>query len=149
MDLSVYIKMPCCGSNTAHPATTCCWVSERLMASQEGLGSMELVLILNSYFFHVALQPNFGPWPWNFSVSCRLLHLGQSAGLLERVISSSQGLCVSARVIVRMEKLVEWTVLTEETEVLGENPAPTPLCPQIPLATPGREPGPPRWEASD
>jgi hypothetical protein len=29
-------------------------------------------------------------------------------------------------------------------------PAPTPLCPpQIPLARPGREPGPPRWEASD
>jgi hypothetical protein len=29
-------------------------------------------------------------------------------------------------------------------------PALTPLCPpQIPLARPGREPGPPRWEASD
>jgi hypothetical protein len=29
-------------------------------------------------------------------------------------------------------------------------PAPTPLCsPQIPLARPGREPGPLRWEASD
>jgi hypothetical protein len=29
-------------------------------------------------------------------------------------------------------------------------PAPTPLCPpQIPLARPGREPGPPLWEASD
>jgi hypothetical protein len=29
-------------------------------------------------------------------------------------------------------------------------PAPTPFCPpQIPLASPGREPGPPRWEASD
>jgi hypothetical protein len=29
-------------------------------------------------------------------------------------------------------------------------PAPTPLCPpQIPLARPGRELGPPRWEASD
>jgi hypothetical protein len=28
--------------------------------------------------------------------------------------------------------------------------APTPLCPpRIPLARPGREPGPPRWEASD
>jgi hypothetical protein len=28
--------------------------------------------------------------------------------------------------------------------------APTPLCPpQVPLARPGREPGPPRWEASD
>jgi hypothetical protein len=29
-------------------------------------------------------------------------------------------------------------------------PAPTPLCPpQIPLARPGRESGPPRWEASN
>jgi hypothetical protein len=29
-------------------------------------------------------------------------------------------------------------------------PAPTTLCPpQIPLAKPGREPEPPRWEASD
>jgi hypothetical protein len=29
-------------------------------------------------------------------------------------------------------------------------PAPTPLCPpQIPLARPGRDPGLPRWEASD
>jgi hypothetical protein len=29
-------------------------------------------------------------------------------------------------------------------------PAPMPLCPpQIPLARPGHEPGPPRWEASD
>jgi hypothetical protein len=29
-------------------------------------------------------------------------------------------------------------------------PAPAPLCPpQIPLARPGIEPGPPRWEAND
>jgi hypothetical protein len=32
----------------------------------------------------------------------------------------------------------------------GRKPVPTPLCPpQIPLARPGREPGPPRWEVSD
>jgi hypothetical protein len=55
------------------------------------------------------------------SVSFRLLDLGQSAELLWRVISSSQGLCYLPRVIVRMEKLVEWTVLAGETEVLGEN----------------------------
>jgi hypothetical protein len=49
-----------------------------------------------------------------------------------------------------MEKLVEGTVLAGETEVLGENLSPTPLYPpQIPLARPGREPGPPQWEASD
>jgi hypothetical protein len=33
---------------------------------------------------------------------------------------------------------------------IRNKPAPTPLCPpQIPLARPGREPGPPRCEASD
>jgi hypothetical protein len=31
------------------------------------------------------------------------------------------GLLYQPRVIVRMEKLVEWTALAEETEVLGEN----------------------------
>jgi hypothetical protein len=53
------------------------------------------------------------------------------------------------RVIMMMEKLVEWR-LAGETEVLGEN------LPQRPFVhhkshftRPGREPGPPRWEASD
>jgi hypothetical protein len=55
------------------------------------------------------------------SVSFRLLDLGQSAGLLGWVISSSQGLCYLPRVIVMMENLVEWTVLAGEIEVLGEN----------------------------
>jgi hypothetical protein len=41
------------------------------------------------------------------SLSFWLLDLGESAGLLGRVIV--------------MEKLVEWTVLSGETEVLGEN----------------------------
>jgi hypothetical protein len=54
------------------------------------------------------------------SIPFRLLDLGQSAGLLVRVISSSQGLCYLPRVIVMLEKLVEWTVLASETEVLGE-----------------------------
>jgi hypothetical protein len=32
----------------------------------------------------------------------------------------------------------------------GRKPTPTPFCPpQIPLARPGHEPGPPWWEASD
>jgi hypothetical protein len=46
----------------------------------------------------LALKPNF--WAlaasMKLSVSFQLLDLGQSAGLLGRVISSSQGLCVSA-----------------------------------------------------
>jgi hypothetical protein len=85
------------------------------------------------------------------SVSFRLLDLGQPAGLLGWVISSSQGLCVSTP-----------DDCDEDGEVGGMNgfgrvnrsnrrkPAPTPLCPpQSPLARPGREPGSPRWEASD
>jgi hypothetical protein len=41
------------------------------------------------------------------SFSFQLLDLGQSAGLLGWVISSSQGLCELPRVIVMMEKLLE------------------------------------------
>jgi hypothetical protein len=55
------------------------------------------------------------------SVLFRLLDVGRAAGLLGRVISSSQGLCYLPRVIVMMKKLVEWTVLAGETEVLWEN----------------------------
>jgi hypothetical protein len=55
------------------------------------------------------------------SVSFRLLDLGQSAGLLGRVISSSQGLCWLPRVIVMTEKLVKRMVLAWETDVLWEN----------------------------
>jgi hypothetical protein len=59
--------------------------------------------------FPVALQPNF--WAlaasMKLSILFQLLDLGQSAVLLGRVISSSQGLCYLPRVIVVMEKLVE------------------------------------------
>jgi hypothetical protein len=51
------------------------------------------------------------------------------------------------RVIMMMEKLVEW--LAEETEVLGVN---LPQCRFVhhkPHMLPVREPGPPRWEASE
>jgi hypothetical protein len=58
----------------------------------------------------------------------------------------TNGLLCQPRVITMMEKLVEW--LAEETEVLGEN---LPQCRFVhhkPHMLPGREPGPPRWEAS-
>jgi hypothetical protein len=57
------------------------------------------------------------------------------------------GLLCHPRVIMMMEKLVEW--LAGETEVLGEN---LPQCRFVhhkPHMLPGCEPGPPRWEASD
>jgi hypothetical protein len=52
-------------------------------------------------------------------------------------------------VIMMMEKLVEWK-LAGETEVLGENlPQRHFVHHKSHLTRPGREPGPPRWEASD
>jgi hypothetical protein len=60
--------------------------------------------------------------------------------------AANNGLLCQPRVIMMMEKLVEW--LVGETEVLGEN---LPQCRFVhhkPHMLPGREPGPPRWEAS-
>jgi hypothetical protein len=57
------------------------------------------------------------------------------------------GLLCQPQVIMMMEKSVEW--LAGETEVLGEN---LPQCRFVhhkPHMLSGREPGPPRWEASD
>jgi hypothetical protein len=58
------------------------------------------------------------------------------------------GLLCQARVIMMMEKLVEWWA--GETEVLGEN---LPQCRfahhKSHMTRTGFEPGPPRWEASD
>jgi hypothetical protein len=65
------------------------------------------------------------------SISFRLLDLGQSAGLLGRVISSSQGLCVSA------------PGEREDGEVGGMNGF------GRGNRSTRRKPGPPRWEASD
>jgi hypothetical protein len=61
--------------------------------------------------------------------------------------AATNGLLCLPRVIMIMEKLVEW--LARETEVLGEN---LPQCRFVhhkPHMLPAREPGPPRWEASD
>jgi hypothetical protein len=60
--------------------------------------------------------------------------------------AATNGLLCQPRVIMMMEKSVEW--LAGETEVLGES---LPQCRFVhhkPHMLPGREPGPPRWEAS-
>jgi hypothetical protein len=60
--------------------------------------------------------------------------------------AATSGLLCQSRVIMVMEKLVEW--LARETEVLGEN---LPQCRFVhhkPHVLSGREPGPPQWEAS-
>jgi hypothetical protein len=59
---------------------------------------------------------------------------------------ATNGLLCQPRVIMMMGKLVER--LAGETEVLGET---LPQCRFVhhkPHMLPGREPGPPRWEAS-
>jgi hypothetical protein len=61
--------------------------------------------------------------------------------------AATNGLLCQPRVNMMMETLVEW--LAKEIEVLGEN---LPQCRFVrhkPHMLPGREPGPPRWEASD
>jgi hypothetical protein len=58
------------------------------------------------------------------------------------------GLLCQPRVIKMMEKLVEWW-LGRETEVFGENLLQYLFVHHKPHMLPGREPGPPRWEASD
>jgi hypothetical protein len=60
--------------------------------------------------------------------------------------AATNGLLYQPRVIMIMEKSVEW--LAGETEVLGEN---LPQCRFVhhkPHMLPVREPGPPRWEAN-
>jgi hypothetical protein len=60
--------------------------------------------------------------------------------------AATNGLLCQPRVSMMMEKSVEW--LAGETEVLGEN---LPQCRFVHHKhhmLPGREPGPPRWEAS-
>jgi hypothetical protein len=55
------------------------------------------------------------------SVSFRLVDLGQSAGLLEWVISSSQGLCLSAPSDCEDGEVDGMNGFGRGTEVLGEN----------------------------
>jgi hypothetical protein len=115
------------------------------------------VVLMGNWIYWTLTQPFFSYgyttqfWAlaasMKLSVSFWLLDLGQSAGLLGRVISSSQGLCVSAP-----------SNCDDDGEVGGMKDfgrgnrsirrklAPTPLClPQIPLV----RPEPPRWEARD
>jgi hypothetical protein len=60
--------------------------------------------------------------------------------------AATNGLLWQPPVIMMMEKLVEW--LAGETEVLGENLSQCWFVHHKPHILPGREPRPPRWEAS-
>jgi hypothetical protein len=61
-------------------------------------------------------------------------------------LRSLNGLLCQPRVIMIMEKSVEWWA--GETEVLGENLPQCRFVHRKPHMLPLREPGPPRWEAS-
>jgi hypothetical protein len=68
------------------------------------------------------------------SVSFRLLDLGQSAELLGRVISSSQGLCASAPGDYENEEVGGINGFGSGNRSNRRKPTPVPLCPpQIPL----------------
>jgi hypothetical protein len=103
------------------------------------------------FFFSFGSTAQF----WAFATSMtfrfiRLLDLGQSAGLLGRVISCSQGLCVSAPGDCEDGEVGGVSGFGRRNRSPRSKPPLTPLCPpQIQLARPGREPGSPRWEASD
>jgi hypothetical protein len=61
--------------------------------------------------------------------------------------AATNGLLCQPRMIMMMEKLVE--CLAGETEVLWENLPQSRFVHHKPHMLPVREPGPPRWEASD
>jgi hypothetical protein len=63
------------------------------------------------------------------------------------VTAAINGALCQPRLIMMMEKLVER--LAEETEVLGENLSQCLVFHHRSHMLPGREPGLPRWEASD
>jgi hypothetical protein len=72
--------------------------------------------------------------------------MGVESNWVHSALRPTIGLLYQPRVSMMMEKLVEW--LVGETEVLGEN---LPQCRFVhhkPHMLPGREAGPPRWEAS-
>jgi hypothetical protein len=61
--------------------------------------------------------------------------------------AATNGLLCQPRMIMMMEKSMEW--LAGETGVLAENLPQCRFAHHKPHMLPGREPGPPRWEASD
>jgi hypothetical protein len=97
--------------------------------------------LLSSNWLH-AMADLPGPTPKK-----KILNLHSGGGIkVHSTLRPLNGLLCQPRVIMMMKKLVEW--LAGETEVLGEN---LPQCRFVyhkPHMLPGREPGPPRWEAS-
>jgi hypothetical protein len=72
--------------------------------------------------------------------------MGVESNWVHSALRSPIGLLCQPRVIM-IEKLVGWSA--GETEVLGENLPQYRFVHHKPHMLPGREPGPPWWEASD
>jgi hypothetical protein len=73
---------------------------------------------------------------------------GVESNWVHTVLRPPIGLLCQPRVIMMMEKLVEWW-LVRKPEVLGENLAQCRFVHHKTHMLPRREPWPPRWEASD
>jgi hypothetical protein len=74
--------------------------------------------------------------------------VGMESNWFHSALRPPIGLLCQPRVIMMMEKWVEWW-LVRETEVLGENLPQCRFVHRTPHMLLGREPGPPRLEASE
>jgi hypothetical protein len=83
----------------------------------------------------------------NLPHKCKIGIVGGGVQLGPLGTAATNGLLCQPPVIMMTEKFVGW--LAGETEVLGENLPQFRFVHHKPHMLPGREPGPPRWEASD
>jgi hypothetical protein len=92
-----------------------------------------------TYIFHVDI-------PNQMSCEYSIFSLNNGVQLGPPGTATTNGLLCQPRVIMMMEKLVEW--LAGEAELLGGNLTQCSFVHHKPHMLPGRDPGPPRWEAS-
>jgi hypothetical protein len=82
---------------------------------------------------------------WIYVIFFLIGIVGDGVQLGPLATATTNDLLCQPRLIMMMEKLVEW--LARETEVLGENPPQCRFVHNKHHMLSEREPGPPRWEA--